>query len=835
MSTEPAAGLPLAVVPPPVAWPGVLPRPLTPLVGREREVAAIANLLASDPVSVVTLLGPGGVGKTRLAIAAATSLQDVFTDGVAFVDLSPITDESLVIPTIAQALGVNEAGGQPVTAQLNAALFARHLLMVLDNCEQVAVATQIAGLLASAPRLKVLATSRAPIRVTGEHAFPIPPLTLPDTSEGTSLADVVQTEAIDLFLQRARAANPVFSLTESNVRTVSEICRRVDGLPLAIELAAARLRLLSPEALLARLTDRLQLLTGGPRDQPARQQTLRDAIVWSYDLLAADERTLFRSLAVFNGGFTLEAAEQIGADAGDPSGYSAVLELLAGLVDQSLVQRRDDLQGEPRYIMLETIRTFGLEQLATCQEVGQVRGRHAGFFLALAEQARPALRGPEQETWLNRLEAEHDNLRAVLTWTTDNGEAESALRLATLLSTFWDVRGYLSEGLGWLERTIALAEGPDLAALRGMGCRSASALASSAGDYRRATIFAEQGLAIARERKDGTETASALINLGTIAGRREDHAQATRLFEEALAVAREIGDQFLSGVAAINLGLVATEQGNHTQAAVYLEESVAVFRDLGNERALAMGVSNLALAVQRQGDQARAGELFQEALAVQRRLGDSRSVAITLADLSGLVREQGDDGRAAALLAESAALSQLVGNADILRSALLKLADLLLARRQALAAARLVGAADAVGDDEDAAARSPADVEGSTAASVKTALGDARYAVAWTAGRALSADQAVAEAAQAATELAETRPDLPQPVLTAVPSIIVDLTPREREVLRLLVDGRTDREIGEVIFVTTKTASNHVANILSKLGVETRTAAAAFALRHGLV
>ncbi|MGH2530939.1 MAG: ATP-binding protein [Thermomicrobiales bacterium] len=462
----------LTLIGQPVADAGRLPAPVTPLVGRERETKDVQDLLLRDGVRMVTLTGPGGVGKTRLALDVATALESEF-GGVGFVSLAPIRAVDLVPSAIARSLGIRESGTQPLDERLRARLRDAHLLLLLDNFEHVEdAAPLIAELLVACPRIRALVTSRAPLRVSGEHEYPVPPLRVPETPVRPAVADLARTEAVTLFCQRARAVRPDFVLHEANAAVVAEICRRLDGLPLAIELAAVHIKVLSPRDLLTRLTNRLQILVGGSRDLPARLQTMRDAIAWSYDLLSPEEQALFRRLSIFVGGCTLDAAKWVMAEGGKrkadateaegrgrkaesddgsaavrrPPSASDVLDGIASLVDKSLLRRTDQDEGEPRFEMLETIREYGVDQLAASGEETTARARHTAWYLALAERAEPELTGPEQISWLERLECEHANLRGALAWLSEGERAEQALRLAGALSHFWAVHGHWAEG-----------------------------------------------------------------------------------------------------------------------------------------------------------------------------------------------------------------------------------------------------------------------------------------------------------------------------------------------------------------------------------------------------
>jgi len=659
--------------------PFVVPSYLTPLVGRADEVARADALLRRSEVRLLTLTGPPGLGKTRLGVAVATHARDLYAGGVYTVLLAPLRAPELVMPTVARALGLGEEPGRPVLDTLADYLRERRALLLLDNMEHVAAAAlEVLDLLAACPGLTALATSRAALRVDGEQELPVPPLRSPDPAR-SSPEDVAGYPAVDLFVQRARAVAPDFALTPANAPAVAALCRRLDGLPLAIELAAARIKLLPPGKLLDRLDDRLQLLAGGAPHLPERRQSLRGALDWSYDLLTPGERALFRRLAVFAGGCTLEAAEAVCA-APEPLPLT-VLDGLASLVDKSLARAEGDIDGEgegaPRFGMLETMRAYGLDRLEAAGETAAARDGHAAYYLALAEAAEPGLTGAEQAQWLKWLEVEHDNLQGALGWARDGGDVEMGLRLAGAMWRFWETRGYMDEGRRWLDTLLAESEGsngaPVAADVQAKALNGAGMLALHQGDHARATALHEEGLARARARGDVPGVAAALNNLALSAYRQGDYARATGLFEECLTYRREANDGVATAMALNNLAVVAELQGGYSRALALQEESLTLRRGAGHKAGIAGSTNNLGTLAYQVGDLERAERLLQESLTLQRELEHKRGIAVSLNTLGLVAYQRGNYHGAWSLLQESLALYRDLGDADGIAGVLVNL------------------------------------------------------------------------------------------------------------------------------------------------------------------
>ena len=851
-----------------------LPAQPTPLIGREQEVVAACAFLRRSEVRLVTLVGTGGVGKTRLGLQVATDLLDDFADGICFVPLAPISDPDLVVPTIAHRLGINEAGERPLLDLLKAYIQDKHLLLLLDNFEQVlAAAPGLSDLLAGCPQLKILVTSRAVLHIRGEREFSVPPLALPDLAHLPESEALLAYAAVALFLQCAQAARPDFQMTPANAHAIAEICVRLDGLPLAIELAAARIKLLPPQALLTRLEHRLQVLTGGARDVPVRQQTLRNTLAWSYDLLDAQEQQLFRRFSIFAGGCTLADAEGLYTVLGDTSAH--VLDGVASLIDKSLLRQLERGGEEPRLLMLAMIREYGLEVLVASGEMEITRRAHAEYFLALAEQAELELRGPQQAVWLDRLEREHDNLRAALQWSLEQVGAEEAgqcreiaLRLAGTLHMFWWARGHWSEGRNFLERALTASEGTT-ASVRAKALYAAANLTFVQSDYERTEAHAQESLALFRELGDQPGMALSLWALGNVAWVRGDTARARSLLEEAVALARAVDDKEYAAWSLFSLGLLASSQGEYARACARYEEGLALFREVEHKKGIAHILSQLAQALFiSQGDQTRVRSLLEECLALSRELGFKEGIAAakclfgqlalgqgdlatahseveesvvlykemghrhgtaeSLAVLGKVVAAQGDYAAARTLYEESLVLSDELGEKWVIAACLLGLGEVVAAQQQLAWAAQLWGAAEALRDAISVPVP-PVERAGYERAvsAARVHLGERAFAAAWAQGRAMTPQQALAAKGQRPT---------PTPAATVTPpsTYPAGLTAREVEVLRLLAGGLTNIQIAEKLILSPRTVHAHLSSIYSKLGITSRSAATRYAIEHHL-
>jgi predicted ATPase len=680
-----------------------LPTPCTSFVGRDKELADVKQFLRSDHVRLLTLTGTGGSGKTRLALHAAADISEEFPGGVYFVPLASVTDPGTVASLIAQILGLRYTGGRPLPEALQLYLgLSVHAptLLLLDNFEQVvAAAPLLVSLLASCPLLKVCVTSRAVLHVSGEHEYLVPPLPTPDPKQLLPVEELSRNPAVALFLQRATAVNPALTLKQDNARAVAEICSQLDGLPLAIELAAARVKILPPATMLARLGNSLDLLTCGHRDLPARQQTLRRTIDWSHSLLSATEQTLFRRLAIFAGGCTLESAEAVSNTRRDLE--IGVLDGVSSLVDQNLLQRSEQESGEVRFIMLQTVREYALERLAASGEVEFTRRAHAAYCIVLAEEGISEASEKRMESWLLVWDAEHDNLRAALDWLVETDHGEWALRLGLALYAFWERREDLAEGrdrleavlnlpsaasptrqrarVAWYAANLANAQGDFAAANRlhhesldiyiKLGDRKGMAAQLSyiglnlrwAGDLAAARARLEQSLAICRELEDRAVTAAALNNLAGVVAAQEDHAGARALFEEALSVFRELGDQRSIGWSFNHLGDVARDQSRFADARYLYQEAVEIFRGIGDRWGLGRSFTDLGWLLFEQNDFRAAHSVFEQALRICAELGYKRGIAKVLEGCACVAAREGEFDRALLLGGAAEGLRHKIG------------------------------------------------------------------------------------------------------------------------------------------------------------------------------
>ena len=644
-----------------------IPTPLTPLIDRVRETEQLCAALARDDLRLLTLVGPPGIGKTRLALHAAASSGQLFADGMYFIALAPICDPALVLPTIAQALALGHTDDRPLLDMLSDALYNRRILLILDNFEQVlAAAPLVADLLKAAPQVKALVTSRAALQLSGEHLFAVPALALPAPQASATPAQLAEYAAVQLFVTRAEAVDTSFERSEENLRAIAAICANLDGLPLAIELAAARSRLFSPVSLLKRLHNAsgaraLHILIDGPRDLPSHQQTLRGTLDWSYALLHAEERALLARMVVFAGGCTAEAAAVVCSQPACGIDESAVLAGLQALVNQSLLNCDTSADGQPRFGMLETIREYAREQL-DAGTFAETAKRHAGYYLELARAAMPALSGAEQERWFRQIETEFANLRAALAWFAGEDPA-GGIELIVCLRQFWPMRGYLPEGRAQIEALMADTRSAAIPLpTRARGLATAGFLAYQQGDLPEARARSEAALGISQLLGDRRGMVDARLNLGSVAFYQNDYATAKALYAECLETYRGLGALPEAASVLKNIGLVAKDQGEFAQAIDCFTESLAIYRALGNQHGVAQALFNLAVVAYWQSDFARSSELSEQSVAAYRELGDRMGTAYALDTLGMAMSRQGDQQRARVLLDESMRLIREVGD-----------------------------------------------------------------------------------------------------------------------------------------------------------------------------
>ena len=763
-----------------------LPLALSSFVGREKELAEVERLLENN--RLLTLTGSGGCGKTRLALAAASEQVEGFEDGVWFVELAPLADPSLVAQAVASTSGVREQPGRAPTETLSDYLGSKKVLLVLDNCEHLieACAELAEALLRSCPELRVLATSREALGITGEVAWPVPSLSLPDLRRLPDLGSLPRYESARLFLERAVSVKPTFALTEHNASAVAQVCYRLDGIPLAIELAAARTKALSVEEISARLDDCFGLLSAGARTAMPRHRTLHATMDWSHELLPEEERTLFRRLSVFAGGLALGAAESVCA--GEDLESDQVLELLARLVDKSLVAvwERD---GETRYRQLETVRQYGWKRLSESEEAVEFQDRHAGYYLALAEGAEPELKGEGQLPWLERLGTEHDNLRAAMRWLLTRGEPEEAARLGWALWLFWGIRAHFAEGRRSMKQALS--------------AKGSAALPASA-------------------------RAKALYVEGMMANYQGDHGSAESLVEESLGLFRELEDKLGSAYALSNAGFAALGQGQPQRAITLTEEAVDLFLEEGEKWGAAIELGFLAVAWRDQGDLRRAKGLAEQGLALSREVGERQAISTALYTLATLAQAERDHERARDLFDEGLSVSVELGNETDVARYLEGLAAVAAAEGTIVRAARLWGTEEALLEKIEVGVHTyvpDRTLHQNQIAAVRPLIDEAAWEAAWAEGRSMSPEKAVEYALE---KEAAPEPATPEPYPAG-------LSVREAEVLRLVATGLSNAEVAEKVFLSPRTVGWHLSSIYRKLGLHSRTEATRFAAEHDLL
>src|SRR5215203_1469981 len=762
-----------------------LPLARTSFIGRERETLEVKRLLAMT--RLLTLTGAGGCGKTRLALEVARDLVGAYPDGVWLVDLAPLSEAELVPQAVAQALGVREQPGRPLVQTLKDTARSRKMLLVVDNCEHLveAVVGLVDSLLDSCPGLRVLATSRETLNSAGEVTWVVPSLTVPySRQEAYTPGELEAYESVRLFLERARQRDPSFVLTSPNGHTVAQVCRRLDGIPLAIELAAGRMGVLSAEQLASRLEDFLKLLTGGPTADP-RHRTLRATLEWSHELLGAPERTLFRRLTVFAGGWTLEAAEEVCS--GEGIEQDDVLDILSKLVDKSLVvaEASPGVKGELRYRMLEPIRQYCQERLEESGEADATRDRHAASFLALAERAGPELRGPRQIPWLKRLDTEQDNVRAAMTWLLEQGESEKAARIGWALWLFWWMHGHFTEGRRWMEEVLA----------------KRSAMSAS---FR----------------------AKALFVAGTMADGQADRRSAEPLLEESLMLFRELGDKLGSALALSGAGLVAVGQGQHERGVALFQEAVDLFLEIGERWCASVSLSFSAVGWFGRGDPIRAKRLVERGLDLAREVGSAEAICVACHAGAMAAQAEGDHERARVLLQEGVVLAAEAGNETNVAYCLEGLAAAAALEDRVERAAGLWGSAEALLEKIEVAAYIYApdrSVYQDQVSAARARLDEAAWQAAWAEGRAVTPERAIEYALSKEVEGESLTlvpvPEQPPPTDERAER----LTPREQEVSLLVGRGLTNRRIAKELSISEHTVANHVRKILKKLGLRSRT------------
>lgn len=804
-----------------------LPVSLTTFIGRELEIAEIKRLLGTT--RLLTLVGAGGCGKTRLALQVAGGLVETFADGVWMVDLAPLPDAASVTHAVATALSVPEQPNRKLDATLTDSLRPKAMLLLLDNCEHVigSSADFTRVLLHECPDVRILATSREPLGVAGETRWAVRSLSLPDHEEPSSVDHLMKYEAARLFVDRAVAAQSTFAVTERNVDAVGRLCHELDGIPLAIEMAAAWVRVLTVDEILDRLADRFEFLRSESRAALPRHQTLKTAMDWSHGLLSTQERVLLARLSVFSGGWTLEAAE--GVCAGDGMASPDILELLTRLVDKSLVVA-DTRVGRARYRLLETVQQYSRDRLEEAGETTKTRRRHRDWFLALAERGESELRGPAQVVWLDRLEEEHANLRAALAWSKADPESvEEWLRLAAALHVFWHERGYLSEGRAWLEAALSRTAHTSMP-VRAKALCGAGVLAWRQGDLAAGTPLRE-GLSLYEELGDKWGQAYALHHLAHVEEKRGDYNQAAALFRKSGDLFKDVASKWGTGWSLHCLAGTTFAQGEYDRAAVLLEESLAQCREVGNVWTTAYVLDNLGRIAERRGNYERAKALFEEAFTLTQQVKDNYHIPTLLQELANVALRQGNTSAAIILYRQSLLRRRDVGDKPGFVDCVEGFAEVACAQGHHERAARLLGIAESLREALNYKRPPALQVDhDKCVASAQDALGESAFVAAQGAGRLMGPDQAI-EYALSSPDARTKSQERARPAAGKRAGL---LAPRERQVARLIAAGKTNREIAADLSITEGTAEAHVQHILNKLGVNTRAQIAAWVVASGL-